>query len=222
MLNVIIPVHNGERYLLQAVQSVFEQRVPLELRIVDDGSTDGTVALLEQMQPPDWVKLSWSSQPKAGPSAARNRAIRAGSGGFIVFLDSDDVLLPGVLSNLLEQSELHPHDVIWAKTQWTDLDLVPFQHPQYRNWQIQMGAAVWPRSVFNKVGLLDEALQFNEDTDLFMRCLEADVTLRKFDVLAQLYRRHPNNLTKDLAHSQKAMVSAVHRSLQRQREKRHE
>lgn len=222
MLNLIIPVHNGERYLLQAVQSVFEQQVPLELRIVDDGSTDGTLALLEQMQPPDWVQLSWSSHPKGGPSAGRNRAIRAGSGQSIVFLDSDDVLLPGVLSTLLQQAQLHPNDLIWGKTQWTDMELVPLQHPQYCNWLIQMGASIWPRSVFEQVGLLDEELQFDEDTDMFMRCLEAGLILRKVDVVAQLYRRHPNNLTKDLAKSQKAMVASVHRSLQRQRENRYE
>lgn len=222
MLNLIIPVHNGERYLLEAVQSVFDQAVPLELHIVDDGSTDGTVAILQQLQPPDWVKLRWSSHPQGGPSVARNRAIRDGSSPLLAFLDSDDVLLPGALAKLLQRAQQHPDEIIWGKTQWTDLELRPNPDPQYCNWLVQLGAALWPRSIFDKVGLLDESLLFQEDTDLFMRCKEAGLVLRKVEVVGQLYRRHPNNLTKDLVQSQKLMLASIHRSLMRQREKLHE
>jgi glycosyltransferase involved in cell wall biosynthesis len=218
MLDLIIPVHNGERYLLPAIQSVFDQQVPLELQIIDDGSTDGTVEILKQLQPPDWVHLSWSSHPKGGPSAARNRAIRNSCSSAIVFLDSDDLLTPGILQSLLQEAKQHPDEIIWAKTQWTDLDLNPLH--LHCHWLMGMGATLWPRSVFERIGLLDESVIFSEDTDFFLRCREADINFFKKDEVAQLYRRHPNNLTKDLAHSQKAMVASIQRSLKRQREKR--
>ena len=217
MLSVIIPVHNGQRYLLQACQSVFEQKIPLALHIVNDGSTDETPAILQRLEAPPWVKLFSKSQPRGGPSAARNRAIEVCSTDYLVFLDSDDVLTPGSLERQLEAARQSLEEIPWGKTQWTDMELKPLEHPQYRNWLVQLGAVLWPRSLFERVGLLDESLEMSEDVDFFMRCRQAGVVFQQRDDVVQFYRRHPDNLTSDLARSQKSAVTAIHRLLQRRR-----
>ena len=96
MLNsVIIPAYNREQTIRRTVDSVLAQTYrPLEVIVVDDGSTDRTVELLREYG--DRIRLI--CQKNQGPGAARNTGIRAATGEFISFLDSDDVWLPEKLS----------------------------------------------------------------------------------------------------------------------------
>lgn len=100
LVSVIIPTHDRARLLPEAVRSVFEQdHRPLEVVVVDDGSTDDTAEVLERLaaEAPHGAALRWLRQPQRGAPAARNAGLRACRGEFILHLDSDDVLLPGKL-----------------------------------------------------------------------------------------------------------------------------
>jgi glycosyltransferase involved in cell wall biosynthesis len=89
-VSVVMPAFNAERYLATAVESVLRQTYrDLELLIVDDGSTDGTVALAEHFARAD-SRVRVLRQTNAGPGPARNTAFRAAAGRFFAFLDSDD------------------------------------------------------------------------------------------------------------------------------------
>ena len=95
-ISVIIPVYNGEAFLAEAVASVQEQSLaPNEIIIVDDGSEDGTVAVIESLGP----EIRSIRQTNAGPAAARNRGLEMASGDFISFIDADDLWLPGKLKS---------------------------------------------------------------------------------------------------------------------------
>lgn len=203
--------------MLEALESIFTQQVDLQLVAIDDGSTDGSLEILRTVEAPAWIDYGWLSQPQLGPAAARNRGILACKHSLIAFLDCDDVLTPGALRRQLDAALQHPGQAIWGKTQWTDMRLVPWQGPEYCNWLVQLGATLWPGRLFREVGLLDETLLRSEDTDWFMRCQESGLRFLKRDDVIQLYRRHPDNLTSDLRRSQKAMVTALHRALQRRR-----
>jgi glycosyltransferase involved in cell wall biosynthesis len=86
---VITPVRNGLPLLLESLESIRAQRYnPLEVIIVDDGSTDGTRDYLRSLKPSFCRSLELDGR---GPSAARNAAIRAASSEFIAFLDADDL-----------------------------------------------------------------------------------------------------------------------------------
>jgi len=94
LVSVVIPVFNGERYLRDAVQSVLDQRyAPLEIIIVDDGSTDGTATVAQSL--PEAV--SYLHHTNQGPAAARNRGIEQARGGLIAFADADDLWPPAKL-----------------------------------------------------------------------------------------------------------------------------
>src|SRR5690242_4967891 len=84
----IVPVFNGERYLGEALDSIFAQgHQPLEVLVVDDGSTDGSAAVAKSYGD----RVRYFFQPNAGPAAARNLGLEAARGEFIAFLDADDL-----------------------------------------------------------------------------------------------------------------------------------
>ena len=88
LISCVIPVFNGERYLGEALESVLAQSYqPLEVIVVDDGSTDETAEVARRYG--ERVRYVW--QPNAGETAARNLGLTAAHGEFIAFLDADDV-----------------------------------------------------------------------------------------------------------------------------------
>jgi len=87
-VTVIMPVYNSDRYLNEAINSVFKQTLKnIELICIDDGSTDGSSEIMESFNDP---RMSIIKQINSGPGPARNRGIDAAKGEFIAFLDADD------------------------------------------------------------------------------------------------------------------------------------
>lgn len=106
-VSIIIPAYNAEGFLEKACRCVLEQSYQnLELLVVDDGSTDGTAALLERMSREDG-RLRFLSLPNGGPAAARNRALDAlgEDTDYVMFLDADDLLLPDAVEYALQGAE---------------------------------------------------------------------------------------------------------------------
>lgn len=113
LVSVIIPAYNARKYLPEALGSVFGQTYrPIEVIVVDDGSTDGTAEAVESYRTgagiQDGSTLVCMRQQNAGPSAARNRGILAAKGAYITFLDSDDLWPSGKLSRQVELMEANP------------------------------------------------------------------------------------------------------------------
>lgn len=95
ILSVIIPVWNGARYLAEAIASVLAQEAPpLEVLVVDDGSTDDSAAVAERFGGP----VRCLRRPHAGLAAARNAGLDAARGAFLLHLDADDLLPPGSIA----------------------------------------------------------------------------------------------------------------------------
>ncbi|MBI4550868.1 MAG: glycosyltransferase family 2 protein, partial [Candidatus Latescibacteria bacterium] len=87
-ISVIVPVHNGAAFLADAVESIQRQGdAPLEIIIVDDGSTDGTAQLIPRLT----GNIRAAAQSNRGPAAARNTGLRMARGNVIGFLDADDL-----------------------------------------------------------------------------------------------------------------------------------
>ena len=102
-ISVIVPLFNKEKIVEQTVRSVLVQTFSnFELIIIDDGSTDGSVSIVRQI---DDQRIKLISQKNMGPSAARNTGVRNANTGWIVFLDADDELLPNALNHFSELKE---------------------------------------------------------------------------------------------------------------------
>ena len=107
-VSVVINVHNGERHLREAVESVLGQTFPdLELVVVDDGSTDSTPSVLAECARQD-ARVVVHRQEHAGVAAALNRATAVAEAGLIAHLDADDTALPDRLERQLAFLEEHP------------------------------------------------------------------------------------------------------------------
>lgn len=121
LISVVMPCHDAAPFVGDAVASVLGQRYPrVELVAVDDGSTDGSSEILQRLaaEHPDRIALIY--QNRAGPWAARNRALAHARGNFVAFLDADEAWHPDALARLHGALEAELADVAWCGWQAID------------------------------------------------------------------------------------------------------
>ena len=208
-VSVIIPVYNGERFLCEALESVFAQTYrPSEVIVVDDGSTDGS---RERLQP-YMDRIRYIHQENRGVAAARNTGIRASHGRYIAFLDHDDVWLPEMLARQTAFLESHPGTGLVASCSLASEDgsfqTVGQEHVRSNQLFRTFSAAdillrsrfnpsgvVARRSCLESVGLFDEELIGAEDADMWIRIASCHVLLVRLEEPLWRYRIHPNNFS---------------------------
>ena len=218
--SVIIPVLNGERFILGAVRSVLDQLdVEDEVLVVDDGSTDGTRALLDV---PD-RRLKLLAGPRSGPSAARNVGLHAARGELIAFLDHDDAWPAG--RHAVLRGALVADETVDAAAGRIQILVEPDGAVGgYGHLHGQFGASLpWTclfrRGIISKAGLFDESLRYGEDVDYYLRLLEAGMKLCHCDHDALVYRRHSGNATNAGPSHAQTSLTLVARKLSRLRGK---
>ena len=113
-LSLIIPLHNVEKHVKNATNSIINQSLEgLEIILIDDGSTDNSLnAFANSLSELDVVTIS---QPNKGLSAARNAGILKATGEYLLFLDADDFLLPSALKNIFKMLNSNNPDVLFGR-----------------------------------------------------------------------------------------------------------
>lgn len=107
-VSVLMPVYNGEKYLAEAIESILNQSFDdFEFIIIDDGSTDGTAAILAKYERKD-ARICIHHQTNQGVIAALNKGIKLTQGKYIARMDADDVSLPERLARQVDFLETHP------------------------------------------------------------------------------------------------------------------
>jgi len=197
-VSVIIPAFNAEAYLARAIHSVLVQTFRnFELWVVDDGSTDSTMAVIESFG--DQIRVL--RQQNRGQAAATNRAIRESTGEFVALLDADDEWLPG----RLEQTVL---PMVGDEEIGLCYCLATLGYPDGREEprlprkpvRRRAGGVYWPervcvpaatlrRSVLGQVGLFDESMPHYSDHDLFLRFAECTRIHEVPEFLVRVYSR---------------------------------
>lgn len=112
LISIIIPVFNTAQYLSKCLDSIFEQDYQdIEVIAINDGSTDNSLALLKKYSQVE-ARLRIFNKDNAGVVAARNLGLSEAFGEYIMFVDSDDYLLPNSLSKMVEKSVITQTDII--------------------------------------------------------------------------------------------------------------
>ncbi|MGH9908612.1 MAG: glycosyltransferase family 2 protein [Pyrinomonadaceae bacterium] len=226
LVSVVIPVVNGEKFLRDAVESVLAQKYsPLEVIIVDDGSTDGTATIARSF--PETVR--YLHQTNNGPAAARNRGIKQAQGSLIAFADADDLWPAAKLELQLPDLISDPTiEIVMGRIQQVRLSGTKnggragaphgeeFGEPAF---SVNLGSAVIRKTLFERVGLFDETMRYSEDVDWFMRAREGGATIMTIDAVTLFYRQHEQNMTRGKSTSELNVLKTLKRSLDRRRER---
>lgn len=111
-VSIIIPNYNGEKYITECLDSVYHQKYKnFEVIIIDDGSTDNSVAIIEEYIQLYKIKnINFIKQNNMNASVARNKGIETASGYYLYFLDSDDIVLENGIMDLIENIEKNDAD----------------------------------------------------------------------------------------------------------------
>lgn len=201
LISCIIPVYNGEHYLRESIDSILAQTYqPLEIIVADDGSTDGTGAVIATYG----NQIRYLSQPNRGPAAARNLGLRAALGDFVAFLDADDLWHPEKLARQMAQLQKRPDvDLCFAgyRNFWMP-DLAEEQgrfrdHPLCRpqsGWCI--GTLLAPRAAFEKFGYFNEHVREFENMLWFLHAAGEGAVIEILSDVLMDRRFHPDNITR--------------------------
>jgi len=207
LVSVVIPAYNCGHFIGDALDSVVNQDYsPLEVYVVDDGSTDETCDVVARYG----SAVTLVRQQNAGAAVARNEGMRRARGAYVALLDADDVWLPGKLRLQIDHLERHA-DVAMCCTRWHLLHpnasgQYPIEHaaapetalvdPKCKGWiycELLLDCEVWTSTVVMRRGLcesvggFDPELRRGQDYDYWLRASRV-TRIDRLDLPLALYR----------------------------------
>jgi glycosyltransferase involved in cell wall biosynthesis len=197
LVSVIIPVYNGEKYLAEAIQSVLAQTWrPIEIIVVDDGSTDGSADIARRYGSP----VRYCCQLNRGTGAARNKGIELAHGNFLAFLDQDDLWIEHKLTS--QMAVFHHNtdlDIVFGHVEQfyspelPEMTIKEIPHSSTRMPGYHAGTMMIKRDDFRRIGLFKTDYHIAEFVEWYVRakgfgirsCMLPDIIMRR--------RIHKNN-----------------------------
>jgi glycosyltransferase involved in cell wall biosynthesis len=221
LISIIIPVFNGQSYLTDAINSIIKQKYrPIEIIVVDDGSTDGSAELIRSFN----TTIKYHYQTNSGTAAARNFGIHSAKGSFFAFLDQDDLWVENKLIlqvsafendagldavfGQVKQFHSPEADELFKQNTFCPPSLMPGYLPS---------AILIKREAFFKVGFFESSWQIGEWADWFIRASERKINMKMLPELVALRRIHTSNKGVLQRKSKIEYVHILKASLDRQR-----
>ena len=241
LVTIIVPTFNRLKWISICLDSIKSQTYPhVETLVIDDGSTDGTVAWLKSQ--PEYAFVRVHEQPKnGGASVARNDGIRLAQGELIAFIDSDDALLPNHIETAVNVFREYPNtglfcndstiigpdgEILFDGRTWHELQ------SEQRNLPVQTGfrslsnifefshifpGFTLPKAVFEKIGAFEQSIFPMDDYDLSLRVAGAGYGVYYCNEPLALRREHTGQCS-GVANSIdtcRKQMRALHAALQR-------
>ena len=220
LVTVVVAVHNGERFLRAALESLYAQAYEaFEVVFVDDGSTDGTGAIAHS-----FPSIRYLYQENQGLAASRNVGLAMAQGEFLAFLDDDDVIPPHKLRRQAEylvanpnvgcvlgrqeivfEPGIEPPEWLTRDTIFGDLNGIPFVSAMIRT------------EVLRNVGGFDASYRFAEDRDLFVRLREHGVRIEVIPEVLLFRRFHGENMNFRLRPQKHPLLRSLKAKIDRER-----
>ena len=213
LVSVIIPVHNGEKFISSTIESVLSQsHSNVELIIVNDGSVDSTQKIIAEYQKKD-SRISVIHQVKSGVSAARNVGINLAKGKYISFLDADDIWLNENLATKINFLELNSNAFgVTSYVELIDELNQPINEVKKGDENIILrDILLWkgnyitiPSGILFQTDLLKNNggfnvdLSNNADQEIIMRLLAKGFRFHTLPIVTWQYRQHRNNMSSNV------------------------
>lgn len=211
LVSIITPAYNASGFIREALESAFAQSfTDYEIIVVNDGSPD--TAELERVLEPDMHRIKYIKQENQGPSTARNTALRAASGTFIAFLDSDDMWLPDYLEEQVRIMRgdasidvLYPDAEVFGDAPEAGrrfMEICPSEgevtfESLIRQQCTVMICCMVRRETISRLGGFDEGLRSSEDFDLWLRIVKAGGRIQYHRRVLARYRKRRGSLSSD-------------------------
>jgi len=193
-LSVIIPAHQAEKYIAQAVASVRRQNFSgeTEIIVIDDGSSDNTAQTARDLG----VRVLQKQQ--GGAASARNVGLRAAGGDLILLLDADDVLTDGALNAMCAALEDGVDAVFAMAEDFVSPELTDAQKAALRPREgayggVLPGCSLIRRRVFEAVGLFDDTMSSGETVAWMLKLRSSGLKLKQLPLVSLKRRLHLTN-----------------------------
>jgi glycosyltransferase involved in cell wall biosynthesis len=208
-VSVIMPAYNVEPFIGDALRSALAQTVTdLEVVVVDDGSTDGTAAVVEEIARRD-DRVRFLQQANRGLAGARNTALAAARGDVLALLDSDDLWEPAFLAEQLAILDARPGvDIVTGNGRYLggpadgqparpypDARPAPDLASIIEDERAVFIMSVFRRRVYDAIGGFDQTMRTNEDYDFWLRAANAGFRFARNDRPLCLYRIRGDSLS---------------------------
>lgn len=202
-VSIVTPSYNQGEFIEETINSVLSQNYQnIEYIVVDGASTDNTVEILKKYA----SKIKWISEKDNGQADAINKGFRMTKGEIIYWLNSDDVLLPGSVSKIVDEYNNNPDvDIIYGKCHFTDVsnkivgkyptEIYNFRRLAMFNFICQP-SAFFKRKAFFESGCLNEHLKYALDYDLWIR-MAKKFNFKYLPEFLSCYRLHDASKTVD-------------------------
>ncbi|HYT65362.1 MAG TPA: glycosyltransferase [Vicinamibacterales bacterium] len=203
LISVVIPCYNQARFLADAIGSARSDVFPVEVLVVDDGSTDGSADVAG-----GFSSVTLIRQENRGLAAARNRGLTASTGSFVIFLDADDELLPGGIDTAARALSGHrdcamaygrcvmmgPDGEFWPTPAQAQVRAGHFAAFLRTNPIWMPAMAIFRRDVLQALGGFREGFDAAADYDLYLRIAQ-ERPIHDHGHRVAAYRRHPTALS---------------------------
>lgn len=196
-LSIVTVTFNSEQYIKEVLSSVLEQEYKnYEYIIVDGGSVDKTIRIVEEMQPQFEGRLKYISEKDNGIYDAMNKGIRMSNGDYIGLINSDDRYTPVCFNKVvetIEKSKMHP-DVIYSDLARIDLDgrrcgvFISSVEGLKRGMTVNHPTCFVSRKAYEKYGLFDLQYRIVADYDLMLRIYHSGGKFVKCDDILSEFR----------------------------------
>lgn len=201
LVSCVVPVFDGERYLAEALDSILSQTYqPVEIIVVDDGSTDGTAQVVAGYG----ERIQYLFQENSGAPAARNRGIEAAQGEFVAFLDADDLWHKEKLARQMARFDARPELGI-CNTHQENFWIAELKEEEKRFRESgaastvpgALSALVVRRTVFSEIGVLDGSLRHHDVMDWLGRAKEGQIAIEILSDTLVFRRLHFDNVSRN-------------------------
>lgn len=203
-ISVIMPCYNAAAFVEEAVNCVMNQTYPdVELIVVDDGSTDGSTNILQDLAARYAPRIRLHFQDRQGPYPARNLALKHAQGGYVAFLDADDYWTPDALEKLASELNANPADIAYCG--WQNVGegapgTEPYIPPDYSQMDTAaefLRSCPWPihaalvrREAIDAVGGFSDRHFSAMDYDLWLRLYAHTQRIVRVPEVMAFYRWH--------------------------------